>query len=76
MRSREKLIEVLGSVNPCAVFIRDAIFAELCALALKDGPEPGTITTIAHRLAETGSPHIRDLATEALHYLEKDATHV
>lgn len=76
MRTRERLIEVLRSVNGEAVGVWP-FHAWLCswaAEALERGD--ADLTTMDRRNMEMltthphASPHIRSLAADALHYLE------
>jgi hypothetical protein len=83
MRSRERLIEVLKSVNLYGV---GGTAYGACDAAWKalDGNSPhytrhlfipnGYASLLKETAANHQSPHVRELATEALFYLEKDST--
>jgi len=75
MRSRERLIDVLCSINrnavgqPCAAMM--AVTAD--AIAGKHVITGNGMRAVLDRYSSVHpSPHIRELATEALHYLKQD----
>jgi hypothetical protein len=73
MRSRERLIEVMASVNHKVVGESNTICFLLAAATLKSGAS-GCVqqcSVMAQIRDETSSPHIRDIATEAIHYLNE-----
>lgn len=73
MRSRERLIEVLRSVNP-KLFPEEAMILRRAARAIAESMPHWLNGGWLKRTAEThSSPHIRELAAEALHYLTEDA---
>ena len=71
MRSRERLIEVLRSVNPAIDWTTVEILHDAAKQLAGEGFGPEmlfadlSLTAKHHR-----SPHIRELAAEALHYLK------
>jgi len=77
MRSRERLIEVLRSVNHQwhGTMVRDD-FA--FAAGILGSPNHFNITNLEAQKLVSGyatghpSPHIREIAAEALHYLKQD----
>lgn len=77
MRSRERLIEILYSVNVCAIGV-SALHAKLLhwAADMLNGLawSPVYIDYLTALAKDnSASPHLRELATEALHYLREDA---
>ncbi len=74
MRSRERLIEVMRSVNGDVAWpaLRQNRFNEICD-ALED-PVAWNSVRLINRLENISKyhllPHIRELAAEALHYLK------
>jgi len=78
MRSRKRLIEVLFSVNPLAPGVGYEVAASCQFMARKLRGDRDYAFDVARVHLEIQSllhpsPHIRDLATEALHYLMEDA---
>jgi len=74
MRSRERLIEVMESVNRVVVGFCVWSRLDYIAGALRREQIPVTrqAKELAESLADHASPHIRELASEALHYLTED----
>ena len=74
MMSRERLIEVLASVNVC-VHGTDATTLHYASDFLRSGIRPCPYLILARLVIfrdHHPSPHIRELAGEALHYLKED----
>jgi hypothetical protein len=80
MRSRGRLIEVLESVNPNytdveGITMDHAIICRSAAQKLaasRSFAEALTLAALRMFSENAASPHIRELLTEALHYLEQD----
>lgn len=70
MRSRERLIEVLRSVNRQAYMITSQILHDAAGRLAGERKGPVEVPDELARIARYHpSPHIRELAAEALHYL-------
>lgn len=76
MRTRQRLIEVLDSVNGLVVGFNDRTMAYFMSQWLKQGNSlwSGDVTPYYkdYITREVGSPHIRELLTEGLAILEAD----
>lgn len=68
MRTKQRLIEVIETVNPKVHPEAWAMFR--ATIRHKVAGCRACKLNIAYLITKTDSPHIRELATEALHYLE------
>lgn len=76
MRDRERLIEVLESVNGPHVLCQfeELHFGAAAAFIRKNEPAvPNLLLALERFHASHDSPHIRELAAEALHYMRESA---
>lgn len=74
MRTRARLIEVMESVNDDGAGIFTRCVALRAASALRSGFMSASLSIDLKVIADgSPSPHIRELAAEALHYLNEDA---
>lgn len=76
MKTRERMIEVLESVNgpPVHRHFEDLHFGLAAAFIRKNEPAVTALLQVMERFqASHVSPHIRDLAAEALQYLREPA---
>ena len=79
MRYRERLIGVLESVNrhaPGVGWLADAMHDAAMVLSNRESVAPRVLVvealTLIAKPSAQYSPYMRDLATEALHYLKED----
>ena len=75
MRPRERLLEVLMTVNP-SLYEKEVLTLRYAYSVLKNGKAPSTGETIAlWRIAlNHPSPHLRQLASEAIHYIKREGS--
>lgn len=75
MRTRERLLEVLLTVNP-EVHYKASVLLGAAAYLIEEGKRPSKAMRLGMlQLLTDTSPHIVQLAAEALHYLKGEQRH-